>query len=61
MQYDIEAMRQMAAAMPGDQVGIAKADYGKLLDAVERGHRAEQALATVRGLLLGTAATKNAA
>jgi hypothetical protein len=52
MQYDIEAMRQMAAAMPGDQVGIAKVDYGKLLDAVERGHRAEDALAKVRGLLL---------
>jgi len=54
-------MRQMAAATPGDQVGIAKVDYGKLLDAVERGHRAEEALAKVRGLLLGTAATAIAA
>jgi hypothetical protein len=61
MQYDIEAMRQMAAATPGDQVGIAKVDYGKLLDAVERGHRAEEALAKVRGLLLGTTATAIAA
>jgi hypothetical protein len=61
MHYDIEAMRQMAAATPGDEVAIAKADYGKLLDALARGHRAEEALAKVRGLLLGTTATGIAA
>ena len=31
---------------------MTKADFGKLLDAVKRGHHAEDALAKVRGLLL---------
>ena len=57
MHYDIEAMRQMAAATPGDEVAIAKADYGKLLDALARGHRAEEALGKVRGLLLDPQST----
>ena len=61
MRYDIEAMRKIADAADEDGVTMGKVDFGKLLDAVERGHRAEQALATVRGLLLGTAATANAA
>lgn len=61
MRYDISTMRQQADAMPGDKVAIAKGDYRLLLDALERGQNAEEALTRVRGLLLGTTATGIAA
>lgn len=61
MRYDIEAMRKIAAAADEDGVTMGKVDFGKLLDAVERGHRAEDALAKVRGLLLAPQSTAIAA
>lgn len=57
MRYDTKAMRQIAEASSDDGVMMGKADFGKLLDAVERGHRAEDVLAMVRDLLLGTRST----
>ncbi|MDR6128808.1 hypothetical protein QE361_003179 [Sphingomonas sp. SORGH_AS802] len=61
MRYDIEAMRKIADAADEYGVTMGKADFGKLLDAVERGHRAEDALAKVRGLLLDPQSTAIAA
>jgi len=61
MRYDIEAMRKIADAADEDGVTMGKADFSKLLDAVERGHRAEDALAKVRGLLLDPQSTAIAA
>jgi len=61
MRYDIEAMRKIADAADEDGVTMGKVDFGTLLDAVERGHRAEDALAKVRGLLLDPQSTAIAA
>ncbi|RSU46328.1 hypothetical protein [Sphingomonas sp. S-NIH.Pt15_0812] len=55
MRYDTKTMRELVDASPGETVGIEKADFRKLLEAVERGQGAEDDLAAMRRVILGAA------
>ena len=61
MRYDTKTMREMVDAAQGETVAMGKIDLGNLLDAVARGQRAEDDLATMRRVLIGAGTTAAAA
>lgn len=61
MRYDTKTMREMVDATPGETVAMGKIDLGNLLEAVARGQRAEDDLATMRRVLIGAGTTAIAA